>query len=485
MNYSYTMRSYTKPMFSAFLALAWALLSACSTSSEPTTTTNTPTEKAFTEVIIFSVNDVHGRIYNFPKLKTLLDAERAKNDQVYFVSAGDLFSGNPIVDYHPEKGYPLIDLLSKTGLDVNVLGNHEFDYGQEQLTARMNQADFEFVCYNVDGGSGALAEVPEYTLIEKGGVKIAFVGVVETSSPGGFPLTHPRKIEGLTFTDGNTGFGKFANLKAQTGADLLVALTHQGEEADEALLRANPFIDLVIGGHTNKEYGISIGEDFMVMSGAHLETVGKTTIKLYEDGTTDYQWQLINLDQLNITEDPTLVTLVEEYNNKPEFYEVIGSSAHDHTRTETACFYTDALRQVAGTDFTIQNRGGVRNNLNAGEVTPFDLYTIDPFGNGFETYTFTVAEMENVLESIPTSYSYATQYRLITQGDNIEIADASGNLLPDTQTVTLSINDYMTNVFSWLFEDPTYVYELTTADYLIEFFKSHATGPVNYQGCTN
>ena len=264
-----------------------------------------------------------------------------------------------------------------------------------------------------------------------------------------------------------------------------MALTHQGEVSDAALLRANPFIDLVIGGHTNKEYGIAIGEDFMVMSGAHLETVGKTTIKLYEDGTTDFSWQLINLDNLTIAENAEIADLVEAYNNKPEFYEVIGNSAIDHSRDETACFYTDALRQVSGSDFIIQNRGGVRANLDQGEVTPFDIYTIDPFGNGFETYNFTVGEMENVLESIPTSYSYSTHYNLIFQGDQIEIADADGNLLDDSAAVTLSINDYLTNVFSSLFDEPSYVFELTTADYIIEFFRSHAAGPVDYSGCTN
>lgn len=479
------MKSHNAVMTTILLSLFAAVLSGCSSGTDPLPKVEPTPPKSFTEIVIFSVNDVHGRIYNFPKLKTLLDQEREKSDKVFFVSAGDLFSGNPIVDFHPDKGFPLIDLLSKTGLDVNVIGNHEFDYGQEALSARINQASFEFVCYNVDGGSGALAQVPEYTVIEKGGVKIAFVGVVETSTPGGYPLTHPRKIEGLTFVDGNAGFNKFSNLKNETGADLLVALTHQGEVSDEALLRANPFIDLVIGGHTNKEYGIAVGEDFMVMSGAHLETLGKTTIKLYEDGTTDYSWQLINLDNLNISENAELADLVNTYNNKPEFYEVIGSSAINHSRDETACFYTDALRQVSGSDFIIQNRGGVRANLDQGEVTPFDIYTIDPFGNGFETYNFTVAEMENVLESIPTSYSYSTNYNLIFQGEQIEIADVQGNLLDDNTSVTLSINDYLTNVFSSLFAEPNYIYDLTTADYLIEFFRSHANGPVDYSGCTN
>jgi len=234
------MKSHNAVMTTILLSLFAAVLSACSSGTDPLPKVEPTPPKSFTEIVIFSVNDVHGRIYNFPKLKTLLDQEREKSDKVFFVSAGDLFSGNPIVDFHPDKGFPLIDLLSKTGLDVNVIGNHEFDYGQEALSARINQASFEFVCYNVDGGLGALAQVPEYTVIEKGGVKIAFVGVVETSTPGGYPLTHPRKIEGLTFVDGNAGFSKFSNLKNETGADLLVALTHQGEVSDEAYLEQIP-----------------------------------------------------------------------------------------------------------------------------------------------------------------------------------------------------------------------------------------------------
>lgn len=74
---------------------------------------------------------------------------------------------------------------------------------------------------------------------------------------------------------------------------------------------------------------------------------------------------------------------------------------------------------------------------------------------------------------------------MIFQGDKIEITDANGNLLDDSTEVTLSINDYLTNVFSSLFDQPSYVYELTTADYLIEFFRLHAAGPVDYTGCTN
>ena len=354
------MYSSARSLLTVSFFFVYSLVAACSTEASGPLGGNAQLNdppQSFKEVVIFSVNDVHGRIDNFGKVKHIIDEARAKYQSVYFVSAGDLFSGNPIVDFHPEKGYPLIDLLSKSGLDVNVIGNHEFDYGQQELAERIDQASFDFICSNVEPGSGSLPEVPDYTLIESGGVKVAFVGVVETGSRGGLPLTHPKKIQGLGFEDGNAGFNRFASLKETSGADLLVALTHQGEEEDRELLSQNGFIDLVIGGHTNQLYGYSLNNKLMVMSGKHLETLGKTTLKLFEDGSISYEFEVIDLMAAG-PEDPEMLTLIEQYNNRPEFYETIGQSARDHDRRETACFYTDALRLVSEADFTIQNRGG-------------------------------------------------------------------------------------------------------------------------------
>ena len=187
-------------------------------------------------VVIYAINDPHGQINNFPRLKTLIENDRAQNSKVFFVSAGDLFSGNPIVDYHENKGFPMIDLLNDCGLDISVIGNHEFDYGQDVLNARIDQAEFPFICDNVSDASGALADVNGFELITKDGFTIAFVGVVETGSPGLRPLTHPKKIEGLTFTEGLNSFPNYEDLKADNDADLLVALTHYGSYKDRTNL---------------------------------------------------------------------------------------------------------------------------------------------------------------------------------------------------------------------------------------------------------
>ncbi|MBN1251150.1 MAG: hypothetical protein JXR51_07785 [Bacteroidales bacterium] len=61
---------------------------------------------------IFFINDQHAQIDNFAKVKYIVDEER-KSTNVIVACSGDMFSGNPIVDYYPEKGYPMIDLMNK------------------------------------------------------------------------------------------------------------------------------------------------------------------------------------------------------------------------------------------------------------------------------------------------------------------------------------------------------------------------------------
>ena len=434
-------------------------------------------------VVIYAINDPHGQINNFPRLKTLIENDRAQNSKVFFVSAGDLFSGNPIVDYHENKGFPMIDLLNDCGLDVSVIGNHEFDYGQQVLNARIEQAQFPFICDNVNNANGALADVNGYELITKDGFTIAFVGVVETGSPGLHPLTHPKKVQGLTFTEGLDSFQNYENLKTDTGADLLVALTHYGSNKDRKILETYSFVDLVIGGHTNGEYGYSYENGYMLMSGKYLEKVSKTTLTVTNNTITDFNFELIDLFDTAMDFDQTMQSKVDDYNNQPEFYEVIGQSEIEHSRNETGCLYTDALQSITGSDFVIQNMGGIRTNLDEGEITPFDVYSIDPFGNGLDTFEMSVTELRTFLTTYQSSFSYSTTLEIRKDQNQILQFSKDGITLEDTDVVDFSLNDYISNVYEDYFPEPSFTYEKTTAEYIIEYIRDIHQGAINYENC--
>ena len=437
-------------------------------------------------IVIFAINDPHSEIENFAKIKPLIDAEKAKNQKVYFVAAGDLFSGNPIVDYHLNKGYPMIDMLNKTGLDVSVIGNHEFDYGQAILNDRLEQANFPFICDNVSGGTGKLGDIKGSAIIAKDNFSIAFVGVVETGSPGGYPLTHPKKIQGLSFTEGLDSFENYKDLKVNDDVDLIVALTHYGGYKDEKILENYDFVDLVIGGHTNQEYGVAHANGYKVMSGGNLEKISKTTLTVANKQITNFEFELINLSNSDLASDNALAEDIEEYFNNPSFYTNIGSSLSTLTWNSTGCFYTDALQVISNSDMVIQNSGGIRDIIYEGIITPFSIYSIDPFGNGFDTYTMTVSELRNFLNEFPSSFSYSldTSFKVQKNVNNEFIFFKDDILLQDNSQVTLSLNDYISSVFPNLLPtNPSYSFPLTTADYIIEYLTNHTDQPINYLDC--
>ena len=437
-------------------------------------------------VVIFAINDPHSEIENFAKIKPLIDAEKAKNEKVYFVSGGDLFSGNPIVDYHKDKGYPMIDMLNKTELDVSVIGNHEFDYGQAILNDRLDQANFPFICDNVSGGTGKLGNIQGSTIITKDSFSIAFVGVVETGSPGGYPLTHPKKIQGLSFTEGLDSFENYKDLKINDDVDLIVALTHYGSYKDEEILENYDFVDLVIGGHNDQEYGVAHANGYKVMSGVNLEKISKTTLTVTNKQITNFKFELINLSDPNLTIDNSLSIDIDTYFNNPNFYSNIGYSLSTLTNNSTGCFYTDALQVISGSDMVIQNSGGIRDRIYEGIITPFSIYSIDPFGNGFDTYSMTVSELRNFLNEYPSSYSYSldASFKIFKNENNEFIFFKDEILLQDNSQVTLSLNDYISNVFPNLLPtNPSYSFPLTTADYIIEYLTNHTDQPIDYLDC--
>ena len=92
---------------------------------------------------------------------------------------------------------------------------------------------------------------------------------------------------------------------------------------------------------------------------------------------------------------PKLVVLDEPNANLDE---VIGFSEAYHSKSNVGSFYTDVLKKQMNVDITFQNTGGIRSDLNAGDILKREIYSIDPFNNGSVTYTLSIAEIKNFLK---------------------------------------------------------------------------------------
>ena len=262
--------------------------------------------------------------------------------------------------------------------------------------------------------------------------------------------------------------------------------THYGSYKDEEILETYNFVDLVIGGHNNQEYGVAHANGYKVMSGVNLEKISKTTLTVTNKQITNFEFELINLSNSNLALDNALAEDIDGYFNNPSFYTNIGSSVSTLTKTSTGCFYTDALQVITDSDMVIQNFGGIRDKIYEGIITPFSIYSIDPFGNGFDTYTMSVTALRNFLNEYPSSFSYSldTSFKVSKNQNNEFIFFKDDILLQDSSQITLSLNDYISSVYPNLFPTtPSYSFPLTTADYLIEYLTNHTDQPIDYLNC--
>lgn len=463
------------------LALLLALLVGCSKNDSKDVQ---PATKSLT---IFFVNDQHGQIDYFSKIKHIVDAER-QTTNVIVACSGDMFSGNPVVDNATQEGAPMIDLMNRVGFDISALGNHEFDYGPAVLKERMEQAEFDWVCANVDMASTGVPQIDAYTTIVVGDVKVSFLGLVETNGKEGaiIPSSHPYKVKDFSFEKPQDVVSRYAQVKADENADLYVALTHIGYNGNKNILgdvqlaQQFPYFDLIMGGHSHSKTNEVVNGIPIFQSGSGLNHLGKIKISITQKRIETIDFELINLTDYT-GQDADLQNLINQYNDLPYLKEVIGFSHQNHSVSQVGCFYADALKGTLQVDASFQNTGGVRAGLGYGDITRRAIFEISPFKNGTMIYEMSVADIKSFLRGTRSGFYYSGIH-ISQDGREIEIEDLNGNLLDDHILLAIGINDYIPAVHDLYFPDNGQMQPLKAAEALIAYLEN-GDGQVNYENC--
>ncbi|CAI5703657.1 hypothetical protein KXD40_008866 [Peronospora effusa] len=290
------------------------LLSSSSPSVSDTTSNHIPTtlepKKQVTKdqsakLVILSVNDVYDLVPNdhghggIAEFATLLEQHKATvpQDVTLLVTLnGDFLSGSEIAERF--KGEHIIELMNHLNIDYVVLGNHEFDFGTDELKARMRNSSAKWFGSNVlDSTSGALFEgVVDTEIVDlKDGLKLGVFGVCTEETP---TLSFPGdsvKFENIFSTS-----RRCVDALKVKGADFILALTHLSITQDKRLARQVPGIDLVLGGHDHDPFTMYEGNTFIHKSGqnalwlAKLEFELKRSAKYPERGLVVLpQWSMI------------------------------------------------------------------------------------------------------------------------------------------------------------------------------------------------
>lgn len=225
---------------------------------------NAQTEK---KLVIFHTNDTHSCIMpmnenladtavagrgGFLRRIAMLEEERKKNPDMMYFDSGDFSQGSAY--YTMYKGEVEVGLMNMMGITAATLGNHEWDYGMEQLAKNIRQATFPVVCTNCDFTDTPLEKlVKPYIIIKRNGVKIGVIGVT-TQLEG---LVDKKNYQNVQYLDPVKSAGKTAEmLKEKKKCDIIVCISHLGwsEQGDIDFIKNTRHIDLVLGGHTHTKF---------------------------------------------------------------------------------------------------------------------------------------------------------------------------------------------------------------------------------------
>lgn len=275
-------------------------------------------------LVLLSTNDMHARIQYFPQLAAAVAACRDTVPGAVLVDAGDRWTGNAYVDLAPTPGMPVIALMNRLGYDAATLGNHEFDRGQAFLGRMIDSMDFEVVCANVVSDTCTFPSLPPATVIERDGVKIGLVGAVTNYEGPGHPAGNASSFEGLRFPDPQQRAME-VGAELRPKVDVLVLLSHMGDDRDAELLGRCGLFDVVIGGHTHVECDTVINGTLMTQTGKNLSNVGVTTIRLRGGKVVGSDFRIVPL--AGYEADPEYRAEVERYYADPELNRPVGEFA--------------------------------------------------------------------------------------------------------------------------------------------------------------
>jgi 2',3'-cyclic-nucleotide 2'-phosphodiesterase (5'-nucleotidase family) len=432
-----------------------------------------------TEIIILHINDIHGRIDKMPYLSTMVKDIEKTHKNVLLFSAGDNFSGNPIVDKYSEKGFPMIDLMNMLPVTLSTLGNHEFDFGGEVLNKRISEMKQTVIAANITKLPSYFKHLKPFEILKVDDVQIAVLGITQVSE-NGYPDTDLGKVKDFGFVDGIKTAKQYMPMLNKY--PVRIVLSHMGVEKDSALAVQFPQINAIVGGHSHKAIqpmkiinGVAI-----VQAGCYLKYLGMMTIKVIGNKIISIKDTLLPI-LTSILPDSSVLKKVASYNHNDEFSKIAGYVG-DTIKGENAlgAFMTDAYCHLAKTDFAVQNSGGIRiDKLPKGSITVKQVYELDPFAN--ELF---ICKMnpENIRELISCGYykeghpdifscGFKSRLHLDNAGKiiKIELVGNDNKPLDENKVYTVAMGSYLCNAYKFGKTGDFVSTKMTTTDALFKF----------------
>lgn len=436
---------------------------------------------------LFHTNDVHGRAegdavpgkdglpldsgsIGYARYKGVLNTFRELyDDSVLCLDCGDTTHGTNFATL--SHGQSVIRIMNQIGVDAMVTGNHEYNYGIEDLELNAKEADFPVLVANLVKEDDESLLFEAYKIFERQGLKI---GVFGLATPETKVKSSPKNTEGLSFEDPVTVARDMVAKLQEEGVDLIVCICHLGvdeesEVTSELVAQEAPGIDVILDGHSHTEMpeGRVVGDTLIAQTGSHFHNIGLVSVTFTDSELSDKTARLISFQEaIQYPEDEEVKASIDAIDEENERITsvVVGKSEVDldgerehvrTTETNLSNLVVDALLAAApGADCAISNGGNVRTSLPAGDITKGDLLAVLPFEN-------TICVLEVTGQDIADALAYGTDaypgtagkfpnvanmtYELVKKDDKyvVENITVGGEPIDLEKTYKLATNDFM------------------------------------------
>jgi len=354
-------------------------------------------DSRFKTVTTLTTADIHGHIApykpsgaNYPiggmaKMVEYVKNMRARQDNLLMLDIGDAPYNTNVANLF--EGEPVMQLMNLMGYNAMAIGNHDFDFPFDVMERNSKLANFPFVSANTFHNEAYPEFLIPYVLEEIDGITFAIIGLTDDSSAW---YTHPKNVEGITFMDHFEAAEKYVG-EVRDIADVVIGLVHCHGDNSSIARQVEGFDFVLGGGNDIVAFPKKTGNSYLVSTGKHAEMMGQLNMNFWNDELIGFNFTNVFMSD-NLPEDPFAKILVDKYISAMDgkLYEVVGKTSVDLDgerstvrlkESNLANSIADSLIDLTGADVAVQNGGGVRASIAAGDISIKDIYTVLPFDN--------------------------------------------------------------------------------------------------------
>lgn len=391
------------------------------------------------KITLLHSNDMHGDfeaekvddslVGGISHLSGYIEKVRRNEENVLYAVAGDMFRGSVIDSEF--KGVSTIDIMNALGPDVVTIGNHEVDYGVAHLLFIEKCAQFPIINANLFIKSNGVRLFTPCIVIECGGARILFIGVVTKEV---MAMAKSDDVGALIDTAAAAKeVGRICNTYNSEDIDLTVLLTHIGFEEDKKLaklLKPEWGVDIIIGGHSHTliEKPEVVNGIPIVQAHTGTDAIGRFDLVIDKDRDCldSYTWELIDITDKTAPRNPQIERIISKYKEVTDakYNRVITRFNSELTHpernreTELGNLFADIFKESLGIDIMLLGSGSIRSDYMGPIITYGDLVTAFPYDDEIYMLEVTGAQLRHMIKYMQRDEAFTghTEYYQVSKG---------------------------------------------------------------------